>query len=99
MEYLKTVATIIGYLGTIGGVLVFLWKLWGKIKDIADGQKCLLRTDIMSIYYRHCDEEEPTLREYERKQLDALVEAYTVLRGNTFVADIYEQMRHWHVSS
>lgn len=96
---LETVAKSIGYLATIGGFLLFLCKVWVKIKGIADGQKCLLRTDIMTIYYHHCEEDEPTLREYERKQLDALVEAYVVLKGNSFVSDIYEQMRHWHVSS
>ena len=54
----------------------------------------------MAIYYRHCDEAEPTLREYERKNLDALFNAYEVLHGNTFISDIYnKEMRHWHVSS
>jgi len=97
--WLEDTAKIIGYLATVGGFLLFLCKLWGKIRDIAEGQKCLLRTEIMSIYYRHCDEEEPTLREYERKNLDALYAAYEELHGNTFVQDIYKEMRHWHVSS
>ena len=98
IEQLKTIAAIVGYLATIGGVFAFLWKLWKKIKDVADAQKCQLRSDILSIYYKHCDEEEPTLREYERKNLDALYAAYDVLHGNSFIADIYnDKMRHWHV--
>lgn len=98
MEHLKTIALVLGYLATIGGVFAFLWKQWKKIKDIADAQKCQLRSDILSIYYKHCDEEEPTLREYERKNLDALYSAYEVLHGNSFVSDIYnDQMRHWRV--
>lgn len=97
---LQTVATILGYLLTVCSFLAFLWRLWKKIQDIADGQKCLLRSEIMAIYYRHCDEEEPTLREYERKNLDALFAAYEALHGNTFISDIYnKEMRHWHVSS
>ena len=80
-------------------IRVVYWKQWKKIKDIADAQKCQLRSDILAIYYRHCDEEEPTMREYERKNLDALYAAYEVLHGNTFVKDIYEdQMRHWKVT-
>lgn len=99
LDTLKTVASIIAYLGTVGGVFIFLWKQWKKIKDIADAQKCQLRSDILNIYYKHCDEEEPTLREYERKNLDSLYSAYEVLRGNTFIKDIYEdQMRHWRVT-
>ena len=96
---IETIAAYIGYLATVGGFLLFLLKLWGKIKDIANGQKSLLRSDIMDIYYAHCDEDEPTLREYERKNLDALYEAYEVLHGNSFVSDVYNnEMRHWHVS-
>lgn len=99
VEHLKLAASIIGYLTTVGGVFIFLWKQWKKIKDIANAQKCQLRSDILSIYYKHCDEEEPTLREYERKNLDSLYSAYEVLHGNTFIADIYnDQMRHWRVT-
>lgn len=98
IEHMKTVASIVAYITTVAGVFIFLWKQWKKIKDIADAQKCQLRSDILAIYYRHCDEEEPTLREYERKNLDALFAAYEVLHGNTFVADLYnDQMRHWRV--
>jgi hypothetical protein len=93
------VAGTIGYLATIGGALVFIWKVGKQIKDVAEGQKCMLRSEIMNIYYRHCDEEVPTLREFERKNLDALYAAYERLHGNTFVSDIYKEMRRWHVSS
>ena len=95
---LETIAQYIGYLVTIGGFILFLCKMWGKVKDIAEGQKCQLRSQITSTYYTHCDEEEPTMREYERENLDAAYEAYIALRGNTYVHDIYEEMRHWHVS-
>lgn len=99
MEHLKTIAVIIGYLATVGGMFAFLWKQWKKIADIAEAQKCQLRNSIMDIYYKHCDEEEPTLREYERKNLDASYAAYVVLHGNSFVSDIYnDEMRHWHVT-
>lgn len=99
VEHLKLAASIIGYVATVGGVFIFLGKQWKKIKDIADAQKCQLRSDILSIYYKHCDEDDPTLREYERKNLDALFGAYEVLHGNSFISDIYnDQMRHWHVT-
>ena len=90
-------ASIIAYLTTVGGFFAFLCKQWRKIKDIADAQKCQLRSDILAIYYRHHEEEEPTLHEYERKNLDALYAAYKVLHGNSFIDDLYEVMRHWRV--
>lgn len=98
IEKLAVAAQVVGYLVTVGGVFIFLSKQWKKIKDIADAQKCLLRSDILNIYYKHCDEEEPTLREFERKSLDSLYGAYETLHGNSFVSDVYnDQMRHWRV--
>lgn len=97
---IPTIAAYIGYIATVGGFLAFLWRLWKKMQDVAEGQKSLLRSEIMAIYYRHCDDEEPTLREYERKNLDALYAAYEALHGNTFISDIYnDEMRHWRVTS
>jgi len=97
---LPTIAAYLGYVATVGGFLAFLWRLWKKIQDVAEGQKSLLRSEIMAIYYRHCDEAEPTLREYERKTLDSLFAAYEALHGNTFISDIYnDEMRHWRVTS
>ena len=92
------VAEIIGSLTVIGGFLLAICKIIKKLSAVAEGLKSLLRSDIMSIYYKHCDEEEPTLREYERKTLDALFEAYSAQGGNSFVSDLYnDQMRHWRV--
>ncbi len=96
---LQSIAQTIGYIVTIGGFLVALWKVIKKLTAVSEGLRSLLRSDIMAIYYRHCDEEEPTLREYERKTLDALFDAYTAQGGNSFVSDLYnDQMRHWHVT-
>ena len=96
---IEFIVDLIKDLTIIGGAIIFFVKAWGAIKDVIEGQKCLLRSEITSLYYRHCDEEEPTLREYERKNLDAAYAAYSKLHGNTFVGDIYEVMRHWRVVS
>lgn len=99
MEHLLTIAEIIGSITVIGGFLLALYKVVKKLSTVAEGMKSLLRKDIMDIYYLHCDEEEPTLREYERKNLDALFAAYTAHGGNSFVSDLYnDEMRHWHVT-
>ncbi len=98
-ERLKMIAAIVGYLATIGGVFVFLGRIWKGIKAEKDGVMCLMRSNIRKIYYAHCDDPEPTLREYERKDLDELYAGYHALHGNTFVADLYEKMRRWKVVS
>lgn len=86
------VAAIIGFAASIVGV-------FRKLHNISNGQQCQLRSDITAIYYRHVDEDEPTMREYERKNLDDLFAAYKALNGNHFVDDIYSVMRGWKVSN
>ena len=97
METLGLIVAAIGYVGTIIGLFVNLSKVLRAIKAEKDGVLCLLRSNIRKIYYSHCDEPEPTLREYERKDLDELYDGYHTLHGNTFVDDLYEKMRHWKV--
>ena len=94
----NTIALIISDIAVIGGAIIFFGKIWRKIKCIADGHGCMLRNEITSIYYRHIDEEEPTLREYERKNLDELYAAYEAGGFNHFVKDIYAVMRKWPVT-
>ena len=97
MSKLAMAATIIGYIATIGGMFMFLRKLWKSIKDEKNGVQCLLRSRIREIYYHHCDEEKPSIREYERQDLDDLYAGYHALGGNHFVDDLYEKMRDWKV--
>ena len=89
-DIIKDVIVIVTFLGSVIAIL-------RKLKIIVNASKCQLRSDITNIYYKHCDEEEPTLREYERKNLDELYDGYHTLKGNHFVDDLYEKMRHWKV--
>lgn len=99
---MATIAQYAGYVCSIASALAILIKplrewIFG-IGAIKNGQRCQLRNDILTIYYKHCDEETPTLRQYERENLDALYGAYTALIGNSFIKDIYNnEMRHWRV--
>ena len=88
--YIKDGLVIVAFFGSVIAIL-------RKLKVIVDANKCQLRSNITAIYYKHCDEENPTLREYERKNLDEMYNGYHTLRGNTFVNDLYEKMRHWNV--
>lgn len=99
MNTVAAIVLIVGYIGTLAGVLSAVVNIFRKLKEIIDGQLCELRSDITAIYYRHVDEEEPTLREYERQNLDALYHGYTALGGNHFIKDIYEKMRGWKVTT
>ena len=94
---LEIIARYIGYLVVIGGALGFVIKVLGTLDKIADGTKCLMRSQLLSTYYKHEKEDEPTLRQFERENIDSLYDGYTSLKGNSFVIDIYDKMRKWRV--
>ena len=94
---IEVIARYIGYLVAICGGIGYFAKVLKTMTKIADGQRCLMRSQITSTYYKHVDEEEPTLRQFERENLDKLFTSYSSLNGNSFVGDIYDVMRHWRV--
>ena len=62
---------------------------------VREGQRCLLRAEIVRLYYRHRDEKK--LREYEYRLLEQCYKAYKVLRGNSFIDHIYAEMQEWEI--
>ena len=62
---------------------------------VREGQRCLLRAEIVRLYYRHRDEK--NLREYEYRLLEQCYKAYKVLRGNSFIDHIYAEMQEWEI--
>lgn len=60
-----------------------------------EGQRCLLRAEIVRIYYRNnaaCK-----LKEYEFRNLEACYKAYKALEGNSFIDHIYSEMQKWDI--
>lgn len=68
-----------------------------NISKVANGQKCLLRNEMLHIYYRHKDSGE--IRQYEYENFVLLYEAYKKLKGNSFIDKIYEEVKKWKVIS
>lgn len=64
-------------------------------KALREGQRCLLRSEIVRLYYRHHDDRK--LREYEFKNMEQCHGAYKALDGNSFIDRIVEEMREWDI--
>lgn len=64
-------------------------------KEIREGQRCLLRSEIVRIYYRHHDDQK--LKEYEFKNMDQCYDAYKALGGNSFIDKIHDEMIGWDI--
>lgn len=83
-------------IATFGALLIKPIREWllGTEK-IREGQRCLLRSEIVRIYYRH--KEDKQLREYEFRNLEQCYKAYKALNGNSFIDHIYAEMQEWDI--
>ena len=69
-------------------------KIMGTEK-IREGMRCLLRSEVVRIYYRHKDDKQ--LKEYEFRNLEQCYKAYKSLNGNSFVDHIHAEMQEWDI--
>lgn len=91
-----TTASGIVCLLTLASLLIKPVREWMLgAKEQKDGIKCLLRAEIVKMYYKHQDKEE--LHEYEWAMLDACYQAYRRLKGNSFIVKLYEEMKTWTI--
>lgn len=83
-------------IATCGALLVKPVRDWiFGTEQIREGQRCLLRSEIVRIYYRHKDDKK--LREYEFRNLEQCYQAYKALGGNSFIDHIYAEMQEWDI--
>lgn len=99
MDWLREAASFAGDVTAILALLALIIKpirqrLLGDA-TVREGQKCLLRSQIVSTYYRHLKEK--TLRQYEYENLSYCFQAYKALGGNSFAEHIYNEMQDWTV--
>ena len=89
---LTTVATLIGEIAVILGVLVPIIVF---IKKLADGQRCQLRSEMLKIYYRNCEKD--AIHQYEYESFAMLYDAYKALKGNSFVDKLWKDILGWEI--
>lgn len=90
------------YAGAISCILTLLAVFVKPVREwlfgagaVRDGQKCLLRAEIVRTYYRNSADKQ--LRQYEYENLEYCYAAYKQLGGNSFVDHIHEEMQSWDV--
>ena len=64
-------------------------------KKANEGEKCLLRCEILNIYYKGLEKHE--IHQYEAENLVKLYEAYKALGGNSFIEEVYSDIKEWKV--
>lgn len=91
---LTSIATLIGEIGVLLGVIV---PVIVAIRKISTGTRCQLRSEMLRIYYHH--HESGKIRQYEYENFVMLYEAYKALKGNSFIDKIYNEVRSWEIVS
>lgn len=97
INQLLLAAEIASAIMVLAGVLFGALKVVKWCKNITEGERCHLRSDMLHTYYRHKDTQH--IRQYERENFDKLYAAYKALRGNSFIDDIYKEVKSWEVES
>lgn len=82
--------TIIALIGELVPVLALIML-------IINGLKCLLRSEMLRIYYHN--EEKKVLRQYEYENFEKLYKAYKALKGNSFIDKIWKEIQTWKTES
>lgn len=70
-------------------------KLFG-LNEIREGQKCLLRSEMLQIYYKG-KENNNVLRQYEFENFCLLYAAYKAEKGNSFIDKINHEVQEMEV--
>lgn len=80
-----------------GGAAAFavIWKIVKWFRNVTEGIRCQLRTEMLRIYYHNKDDE--TIRQYEIENFIKNYNAYKALGGNSFIDDIYKIVITWKV--
>lgn len=82
------VAELLALIGAITPIFL-------SVRKVSQGQKCLMRSDMLSIYYHN--REKRTIRQYEYENFVMLYEAYKALKGNSFIDRIKKEVDEWDV--
>lgn len=77
------------------GLLSALVPVLLAVSKVCNGQRCLLRSDMLSIYYHN--REKRIIRQYEYENFVLLYEAYKALKGNSFIDKIYSEVKEWEI--
>lgn len=89
---LNGITTLISEAGILLSVLIPCILI---IVCLINGMRCLLRSEMLRIYYHNKDSDK--IRQYEYENFVYLYKAYKALKGNSFIEKIYKEVQSWEV--
>ena len=88
MDWIPLAVEVVGLIAALAPILL-------AVSKVCNGQKCLMRSDMLSIYYHN--REKRKIRQYEYENFIMLYEAYKTLKGNSFIDRIRKEVDEWEV--
>ena len=99
MEQLELLSQICSCItGTVAAALLLIRPLRERLTGayrLREGQKSLLRSNMLRTYYRN--REAQVIRQYEYENFICEYKAYKALKGNSFVDKVYREVQQWEV--
>ena len=89
------VSAIIANWPAIAVELAALVPVLAAVIMVCNGLKCLMRSDMLNIYYHN--RERKIIRQYEYENFLALDKGYKALKGNSFIDKIKKEVDEWEV--
>mgnify|MGYP003523935307 CR=1 FL=1 len=68
---------------------------WFQSKRSIEGEKCLLRSEMLRIYYKNLDSR--VIHQFEMENFLKLYDAYKALGGNSFIEEVHEEVSKWTI--
>ena len=92
---LDIVSVIVANWPAIAVELAALVPVLGAVIMVCNGLKCLMRSDMLNIYYHN--RERKIIRQYEYENFLALYKGYKALKVNSFIDKIKKEVDEWEV--
>jgi hypothetical protein len=101
---MATLLTVAQYASAVSGIvaaaILLIRPLRERLtgaKDLRDGLRCQLRSDMLRTYYKHLDTK--TIRQFEMENFILEYKAYKALKGNSFIDIVEKEVKQWEVKS
>ena len=75
--------------------LIITMQERNKTQD--EALRCLLRTQLLNMYFKHAKQNNPVLTQWESENMHKIFEAYSQLDGNSFAEDVFNKMNGWNI--
>lgn len=98
--FMKIAAFSSAFMSIVAFITLFVKPVRDKMfgtKQIKEGQKCLLRSEMLRIYYEHNKQDK--VRQYEFENFMLLYNAYKSLGGNSFIDKVKDEVKTWEVEN